>query len=126
MSGWFKDNEESRRLVAQERLIVEAAELVSEAADRRGASRAELSRRIGVKAAEVSQRLGGRRNLTLRSLADMLHVLDFDVELRLRDRRVERSVWHASRCVDWPSPSMRYTSTGTPLRLVDGSETPAA
>lgn len=87
MSRWFEESEESGRLLAQEKSILAAAELVSEALDRRGVTRRELADRLGVPRSEVTQRLRGTRNLTVRSLADMLHALDFDLDFRIRDRQ---------------------------------------
>lgn len=122
MTTWFRETPESRRLLAEERLIVGAIELVSEAAERRGVTRTELSARLGVNLSEISQRLSGRRNLTLRSFASMLDALDFDAELRLRDRNKasRTSVYHDARTSDWPEGHHGYTQKSTPLRLING------
>lgn len=39
MSTWFRDTEESRRMLAEERLVIAASELTSEALERRGRTR---------------------------------------------------------------------------------------
>jgi transcriptional regulator with XRE-family HTH domain len=49
-------------------------------------SRSDLAKLLSVRASEVTQRLSGGRNLTLRTLAEMLDVLGYDVHLSLVDR----------------------------------------
>lgn len=87
MSIWVRDTDEYRRALAEERLVVAASELTSEALERRGRTRTWLAQQLGVRLPEISQRLSGRRNLTLRSFAAMLHELDYDLEVRLVERR---------------------------------------
>jgi hypothetical protein len=48
--------------------------------------RGDLAKLLSVRASEVTQRLSGGRNLTLRTLAEMLDVLGYDVHLSLVDR----------------------------------------
>lgn len=124
MSTWFRENDESRRLLAEERLVLAASELTSEALERRGRSRSWLAERLGVRLPEISQRLSGRRNLTLRSLAAMLHELDYGLELRLTDRRphVAGVAAGGSRKMDWPQSNLRYTDTGHTVRVVRGGQ----
>lgn len=127
MNDWFRENEESRRVLAEERLVIAATELACEGLERRGVSRSWLADRLGVNLSEVSQRLSGRRNLTLRSLAAMLHELGFSLELRLQEEQATRgaNVYHAARSMDWPQGNMRYTQTRTPVRLIRGGRTAA-
>lgn len=128
MSTWFRDTDESRRMLAEERLVLAASELTSEALERRGQTRSWLAERLGVGLSEVSQRLSGRRNLTLRSFAAMLHELGYTLELGLADERNAQAghstdgtrVFHGSRATNWPQGNMRYTPTQTPIRLVHG------
>lgn len=91
-SGWFKETPETRRLLAEELALVDAAELVAEALERRGVTRTDLAKRLKVKLSEISQRLSGKRNVTLRNLAAALHVLDYDLALGARDRVSGRMV----------------------------------
>lgn len=127
MNAWFRENEESRRALAEERLVIAATELACEGLERRGVSRSWLADRLGVNLSEVSQRLSGRRNLTLRSLAAMLHELGFSLELRLQEEQAIHgaNVYHAARSMDWPQGNMRYTQTRTPVRLIQGGRTAA-
>ncbi len=122
MTTWFRDTDESRRALAEERLVVAASELTSEALERRGRTRTWLAERLGVRLSEISQRLSGRRNLTLRSFAAMLHELDYGVEIRLSDRKVAEDgvTIRGSRLMDWPQTNLRYTQTCTPIRVIQG------
>ena len=74
------------RLLAEERLMLAATELIAEAMERQGVNRKQLAEKLGVSQGEVTQRLSGTRNLTLRSLADMLHVLDAEAKVVIRYR----------------------------------------
>ncbi|QFG21240.1 hypothetical protein F7P10_08915 [Actinomadura sp. WMMB 499] len=121
MMSWFRENRRSRQLLAEERLIVAVAELISEALDIREMSRSELAAALEVKASEVTQRLGGKRNLTLRSLADMLDALDYELELSLKDTRPQREVWRETRRVAPTKHSVSYKVTERSIRLVAGT-----
>ena len=115
MSTWFQETPESLRLLAEERALLEAAELISEAIAARGMTRKSLAERLGIARSEVTQRLSGKRNLTIRSLAAMLHELGYDLQIRLRDRHARRPAWCASGEVD---TGVRYTSDHEQIRLV--------
>ena len=84
--SWFEPDDEERRLAAHERLLLEATEAVCKALDDRGMTRRQLASVLGVRPSEITQRLSGARNLTLRTLAEMLDALDCDVHLSLVDR----------------------------------------
>lgn len=68
-------DKEMARLFAQEQLIEEAGELVAVTMQREGVSKAELARRIGTSKAHITQLLAGSRNMTLRTLADLMHAM---------------------------------------------------
>jgi transcriptional regulator with XRE-family HTH domain len=63
------------RLLAQERLILDATEAVVGLLEEEKVSRQELARRLGKSKGFVSQLLSGERNMTLRTLADLGHAL---------------------------------------------------
>lgn len=115
MSNWFRETPESMRALAEERALLEAAELISEGLEVRGITRSSFAKALGVVKSEVTQRLSGQRNLTVKSLAAMLHELDYDLELRSRDRRGTRHVLRASGRI---SHGRRYTTGGSEIRLV--------
>jgi antitoxin component HigA of HigAB toxin-antitoxin module len=77
----FLSSEENRKIYEQERLLVDAAELLSLVMEKRHISRAELAAKLGKSKAHVTRVLRGNANLTLRTLADCLWVLDCRLQL---------------------------------------------
>jgi len=73
---------EFRKLLAQEELILEVTETICDLLEEEKISRKELAERMGKSKGFVSQLLGGGRNLTLRTMADILHVLGYKVILK--------------------------------------------
>lgn len=84
MTAWFKSTPEGERLLSEERLILEATESVYDAMDRSQLKKSDIASKLGVSKSEVGQRLSGRRNLTVRSLAAMLHTLGFEAKISIR------------------------------------------
>jgi transcriptional regulator with XRE-family HTH domain len=72
---------EFRKLLAQEELLLEVTETICELLKEEKITRKELADRLGKSKGFVSQLLGGGRNLTLRTVADILHVLGYKVSL---------------------------------------------
>ncbi|MFH1597277.1 MAG: helix-turn-helix transcriptional regulator, partial [Pseudomonadota bacterium] len=62
---------------AQEDLILEVTEKLCELLEKEKISRKELADRLGKSKGFISQLLNGGRNLTLRTVADILHVLGY-------------------------------------------------
>jgi len=81
---------EFRRLLAQEELILEVTETICELLENEKVSRKELAERLGKSKGFISQLLGGGRNLTLRTVADILHVLGYRVTLTPYKEKVRR------------------------------------
>ncbi|MEW6657039.1 MAG: helix-turn-helix transcriptional regulator [Thermodesulfobacteriota bacterium] len=77
----FLEDPEFARLMAQEDLIMEVTETLCELLEKEGVSRKELADRLGKSKGFISQLLNGGRNLTLRTVADILHVLGYKVAL---------------------------------------------
>lgn len=84
MSDWFTVTPERDRLLSEERLILNATEKVYEALDCANVSKKSLAEKLGISKSEVGQRLSGRRNLTIRSLASMLHALGYEATIGIR------------------------------------------
>lgn len=96
------EENEYRRLVAQEELTVDILEHIAEAMEIRGVSKAELASRCGVGRSAMTQRLSGASSMTLRTLSDTLFALGFSLDvgifdeigelgtIRQRDREAER------------------------------------
>ncbi len=72
---------EFQRLLAQEELILEVTEVLCGLLEEETISKKELADRLGKSKGFISQLLNGGRNLTLRTLADILHVLGYKVAL---------------------------------------------
>ncbi len=86
---------EFRKLLAQEELILEVTEVLCGLLEQEKISRKELAERLGKSKGFVSQLLNGGRNLTLRTVADILHVLGYKVTLtpyKSGDQRQERKI----------------------------------
>jgi transcriptional regulator with XRE-family HTH domain len=77
---------EFRKLLAQEELILEVTEVLCGLLEQEKVSRKELADRLGKTKGFVSQLLNGGRNLTLRTVADILHVLGYKVSLNLKKK----------------------------------------
>ena len=77
----YLEDPEFARLLTQEELILEVTETLCELVEKEGISRKELADRLGKSKGFVSQLLNGGRNLTLRTVADILHVLGYKVSL---------------------------------------------
>ena len=71
----FASDPEELRLFQHDRLIVAVTELICEEMKKRGCKRSELASALGKSKSYVSQCLDGERNLTLRTIADMLTAL---------------------------------------------------
>ena len=77
----YLEDPEFARLMAQGDLIMEVTETLCELLEKEKISRKELADRLGKTKGFVSQLLNGGRNLTLRTVADILHVLGYKVSL---------------------------------------------
>jgi hypothetical protein len=120
--SWFNSTPLSRRLLAEELAVTDAAELVTELLADRCVSRTELATRLDVSKSEITQRLNGKRNLSVRSLAAMLHELGYRLHFAAEDRAAAS---HAHRKFHLSSgggfgadTGAHYTKTGGQLSVV--------
>lgn len=93
----FLQSPDNKRYYEQEKLVVDVTELLTNAMEARGVSRAQLAARLGKSKAFVTQLLRGRHNMTLRTLADLFLAIDCRVELsttEISDVSVEVADWH--------------------------------
>ncbi len=72
----YIESPQRQRIIEQERVLVDAAELVSKAMEFRCVTRTDLANKLDHSKAYVTQVLRGNQNLTLKTLADVLHVLN--------------------------------------------------
>lgn len=74
--------DDDKRLWQQEDLIYDASELVCKLLEKKGMSKIDLSKKMKLSKSSISRKLDGQRNLTLRTLSDMLFYLGYALELK--------------------------------------------
>lgn len=94
----FLEDPEFARLMDQEDLIMEVTETLCELLEKEGVSRKELADRLGKSKGFVSQLLNGGRNLTLRTVADILHVLGYKVTLTPHKKEIHGQIGETPAC----------------------------
>lgn len=80
---------DNRRGFQQERLLIEVASLIHQTMKKKGMTRKSLAESLGVTKGRISQYLGGERNLTLRTLADILTAMNSMAVVRATDLSIE-------------------------------------
>lgn len=75
---------EGARIFQQERVILEATEMICGRMKKADMSRVELARLLGVTKSNVSQMLDGNRNLTLRSISDAMFHMGYAVHFECK------------------------------------------
>ena len=78
-------------LVEQETLIADATELICQVMEVEGINRQDLATRLGKSKGFVSQILTGERNMTLRTLADVMFALGHRFELAAKPLAAPRT-----------------------------------
>jgi transcriptional regulator with XRE-family HTH domain len=78
---------EARREYEQERLVLWATEMICEAMEASGQSKADIARKLGFSRAHITSLLSGGRNMTLRTLADLGWALDQRVSVAFEPLR---------------------------------------
>jgi transcriptional regulator with XRE-family HTH domain len=73
---------EFRKLLAVESLVAEAAEVIANLMAQQSLSKADLARRLNKSRAWVTQLLSGKTNMTVRTLAEVVHSLGAEVKLQ--------------------------------------------
>ena len=76
-----------KRLLRQERLILEVTETLARALREERITRTELARRLGQTPSYVAKALDGRKNLTLRTIADITAALALKPSFQLVSER---------------------------------------
>jgi transcriptional regulator with XRE-family HTH domain len=85
-----RSSTEGRRLLNQEKLILEVTEALSEAIEQRGLTRSEVAKRLGKTKGFVSQLLAGGRNLTLRTVADIADAIGISLKVAAQDAEISK------------------------------------
>ena len=79
-----------RRLLQQEKLILEVTDVLSDALRREGLSKTDLATRLEKTKGFVSQVLAGDRNLTLRTIADVADALGYEIHIQAMKKIVHQ------------------------------------
>ena len=108
----YLEDPEFARLMAQGDLIMEVTETLCELLEKEKISRKELADRLGKSKGFISQLLNGGRNLTLRTVADILHVLGYKVALK-----PDKLVTHrrSSNVIEFPQSQTTYQTPIGPI-----------
>lgn len=99
---------DSRSLLDEETLIVDATEAICAAMEEQGITRVELARRIGKTKGFVSHVLSGKRNMTLRTLARMAHALDIKLTVQPTTATVRATLDGYVRGRQYHDPTFLY------------------
>lgn len=83
LTQWVHKSPERRRAYAQERLIVDVSEAIHARLQDVALTKADLAKALPSSKSHVTQLLSGSRNMTLRTLATIGHILGCKVVLRL-------------------------------------------
>lgn len=75
---------------AQEAALARARNIIQDAMDASGITKAQLARRLGVKPGYITRFLQGGSNLTIRTLARALASCGFEFNLKLIEKRKEK------------------------------------
>ncbi len=71
----LQDSDESKRILEQERLLLEITETIAILMEENKITRSELANRIGSSPAYITKMLRGDNNFTLRKLSDVFYAL---------------------------------------------------
>ena len=85
-------NPEFEKLFAAEELIANAAQLITDLLELRGWKQIDLAERLGKTPAYVSQLMSGRTNMTIRTLAEIMHALDADAKIDFVDKKARNKM----------------------------------
>lgn len=100
------EDPEYRKLYAIEGLVTDAAELVAGLMQEQGMNKAQLARRLGKSRAWVTHLLSGKANMTMRTFAEVVHLLGAQVGLSTQPQAIQQ---------ERPSlPQQRFTSFRMP------------
>lgn len=92
---WFdgSDDQERKKLVAQEKVLFTAAETIYQAMQERQVGKSELADLVNKKPAFITRVLKGDHNITLKTLAELATALDRQVVLEFKETGLNDLVW---------------------------------
>src|SRR5690554_4716121 len=92
---WFdgSDDQERKKLVAQEKVLFTAAETIYQAMQERQVGKSELADLVNKKPAFITRVLKGDHNITLKTLAELATTLDRQVVFEFKETGLNDLVW---------------------------------
>jgi transcriptional regulator with XRE-family HTH domain len=81
------ENPEFQKLLSIELLVAETSEEIARLMAESGVSKADLARRLNKSRAWVTQLLSGKSNMTIRTLGEVLYVLDAELKPHAQQRQ---------------------------------------
>ena len=99
---------EYRRLYQQEKLILDVTDLIDGALEVKSVSRAKFARMLNRSRSFVTQILSGGRNLTLRTLADSMTTLGFEVQVSKQPIETDQTLWLTWSVPEYPTSEARF------------------
>jgi transcriptional regulator with XRE-family HTH domain len=87
-------DEEYAATYAEEGAMVDASELIADALEQSGMTRADLARKLSVSRSEITALLEGERNVSVRKLARTLHKLGFVLTLGMESSEPKSEASH--------------------------------
>jgi len=92
---WFdgSDDQERKKLVAQEKVLFTAAETIYQAMQERQVGKSELADLVNKKPAFITRVLKGDHNITLKTLAELATALDRQVVFEFKETGLNDLVW---------------------------------
>lgn len=129
ISERLEQSEQGRKLLAQERLILDVTESICDTMELQSVTRSDLAKRMSTSQPYITKLLRGTQNLTLRTLADVAFVLERDVVVAFLPAASAQSAGHLEAAGGDPeTPSgmqaIGWHSWSEVLDHVDGSPHP--
>lgn len=122
---FYEGSEGNRRLLAQEELLFDVSDAIHDALEREGMTQKQLADSLGCTPSFVSQVLAGDQNLTLRTLADIAHAMDFSVQFQFRKNIAVQRHWALPKSTWGSFPQVAVRGTFTEGQLRDGEKVAA-
>jgi transcriptional regulator with XRE-family HTH domain len=110
------EDPEFRRLLSIEALVAEASEAIAKLMAEQNVSKADLARRLNKSRAWVTQLLSGKANMTIRTLAEAVYVLDAELKLHAQPPSWKMAGKPLGRGWRRPEAGARHITTRTVAR----------
>ena len=121
----FMEDQDFVRLERQEEFILAVTESIVSEMERRGITRSDLAARLGKTRSSISQYLNGSRNLTCRTVADIVHAVGCRPHFELLEAATEQQTdIKIGVVVDFPYDARRPGIGGDRLGQGEVGEVP--